>query len=941
MISDLKQLGAIQYLNKIFYKDKIKIAEICVARDNSLQNAMDWIEISDLPSDIKQQLLSQYAYTLSQTRMSTQVDVLYRGKSQVVKMLDVYKKNKNNGSFDPSTNTDLIHINQFSLDKDSAYTPTEADLKAESKKYDELIEKSEMGAYGLKAFVDTLNSEGENNLYSILNSTNLSEETKKKYMQMLTVTSGSNKGKLKKEYIGTSIKDTIKKISTDINNAVVEQALKDAETEIIANYKSKDPLNRVSVVNTIKKDSKDVVDLEKVNTNLKSDFTTITKNNAPNLEAKVQAIKAIAQAINFLTEKIDGVSFHKNDFYIQECLHKAIIANKTIFAKNTITAADILTIAQDAVGISLGRKISYEQRLAYDEITSNITLLQDHLVQLQQFNSKLPTFIDYSDDLDYEAIESYIESNVNKNNVQTEGYKNANYQSIKYATADWFNTNIVEKVRDKYDSLIKINPNAQIVFTLRSKGDELRMKALQYLKDTNDAYKGISIAVVPAITDKTDTAPKVDKEVNMYWQLKNLLGDKLQEVIYNKGTVSNSNVSLIEAITDKTISENAIVSGIDNRRAGAFVVDDSTESDQYIERVQLKSDKYTINFTDEIGELRQTSTQIDSSLPEIARSFSGIRNRSLQDIDLSNVINASEEDLNSRISTGFSTKNLGNMNTYTVKNGDLQSIFTYDRTGDASNDNRALVINLCADGSPVANNLKLLDLDDLKNSLHQVQSSMRADYAKYLRGDITWKDYLKPRVIKATDSTGVTRHYVFQVTVDSSVTKADLFDAVQTEQRGAYTAPKEIVRASALGQWLNTRASNFNVNDTYNFIKRNASDSAETGDKRIPIPRYLLDESVLEINNYQPELNTFNGCCLEEIQKELSLNGVDTLTFVHQTSVSGEYILPNNSNFEYNSLVLSGLNYHTAPDLSSDINKARFNIKDAYISAKNAISIYT
>ena len=937
MISDLKQLGAIQYLNKIFYKDKIKIAEICVARDNSLQNAMDWIEISDLPSDIKQQLLSQYAYTLSQTRMSTQVDVLYRGKSQVVKMLDVYKKNKNNGSFDSSTNTDLIHINQFSLDKDSAYTPTEADLKAESKKYDELIEKSEMGAYGLKAFVDTLNSEGENNLYSILNSTNLSEETKKKYMQMLTVTSGSNKGKLKKEYIGTSIKDTIKKISTDINDAVVEQALKDAETEIIANYKSKDPLNRVSVVNTIKKDSKDVVDLEKVNTNLKSDFTTITKDNAPNLEAKVQAIKAIAQAINFLTEKIDGVSFHKNDFYIQECLHKAIIANKTIFAKNTITAADILTIAQDAVGISLGRKVSYEQRLAYDEITSNITLLQDHPVQLKQFDKTLPTYIDYTDDLDYEAIESYIEANVNKNNVQAEGYKNANYQSIKYATADWFNTNIVEKVRDKYDSLIKINPKAQIVFTLRSKGDELRMKALQYLKDTNDAYKNISIAIVPAITDKTDTAPKVDKEVNMYWQLKNILGDRLQEVIYNKGTVSNSNVRLIEAITDKTISENAIVSGIDNRRAGAFVVDDSTESDQYIERVQLKSDKYTINFTDEIGELRQTSTQNDSSLPEIARSFSGIRNRSLQDIDLSNVINASEEDLNSRISTGFSTKNLGNMNTYTVKNGDLQSIFTYDRTGDASNDNRALVINLCADGSPVANNLKLLDLDDLKNSLHQVQSSMRADYAKYLRGDITWKDYLKPRVIKATDSTGVTRHYVFQVTVDSSVTKADLFDAVQTEQRGAYTAPKEIVRASALGQWLNTRASNFNVNDTYNFIKRNASDSAETGDKRIPIPRYLLDESVLEINNYQPELNTFNGCCLEEIQKELSLNGVDTLTFVHQTSVSGEYILPNNSNFDYNSLVLSGLNYHTAPDLSSDINKARFNIKDAYISAKNAI----
>ena len=138
------------------------------------------------------------------------------------------------------------------------------------------------------------------------------------------------------------------------------------------------------------------------------------------------------------------------------------------------------------------------------------------------------------------------------------------------------------------------------------------MKALQYLKDTNDAYKGISIAVVPAITNKKKelifkityspkhslfTKAEVDKEVNMYWQLKNLLKDKLQEVIYNKGTVSNSNVSLIEAITDKTISENAIVSGIDNRRAGAFVVDDSTESDQYIERIRLKSDKYTINFT--------------------------------------------------------------------------------------------------------------------------------------------------------------------------------------------------------------------------------------------------------------------------------------------------------------------------------------------------------
>ena len=295
-------------------------------------------------------------------------------------------------------------------------------------------------------------------------------------------------------------------------------------------------------------------------------------------------------------------------------MHKAIIANKTIFAKNTITAADILTIAQDAVGISLGRKVSYEQRLAYDEITSNITLLQDHPVQLKQFDKTLPTYIDYTDDLDYEAIESYIEANVNKNNVQAEGYKNANYQSIKYATADWFNTNIVEKVRDKYDSLIKINPKAQIVFTLRSKGDELRMKALQYLKDTNDAYKNISIAVVPAITDKTDTAPKVDKEVNMYWQLKNLLGDKLQEVIYNKGTVSNSNVSLIEAITDKTISENAIVSGIDNNRAHMYVVDDLNElAQQYIPRIDLKSKKYrkSSTITDrQVNQIKKTSGKI-------------------------------------------------------------------------------------------------------------------------------------------------------------------------------------------------------------------------------------------------------------------------------------------------------------------------------------------
>ena len=916
IIAELRQFKAIKDLNRIFYKDKAKIAEICVERDKSLQNAMDWVATSDLPDNIKQQLVSQYKHTLSQTRTSTQIDVLYKGLFEAERMLDAYEE----GVQDPSADKRLIHINQFSLDKDSAYTPTREDLEAEIEQYNKLIKISDNSAYGLQVFIDGLNNtNGSNGSYSL--ATILAEEQKGYKSNLL-----DKNGKLLPKFIGTDIKSTIdnivKSMTTDKKEALkYRRKLRKAAIAIIRGYREKDILKDLSIRDAVRADSKKTVDSNAIETAL---------NNSTS--DKAGAVTSIFNLVSYFTQKIGKVSLHDDDNYVRECVYKAIMANKNVFAKEVITPMDILSISQDAVGIALNNKVSYEQQLAFNNIISNLGLVNTYNITPQSLDISKPAYIDYSDNLNLDDTWSYIESKVNKYNASSDEMKevDASYRDLTSATARWFTDNVTTPLKDRYSN---IEAGSQIVFTLRSKTDVLRMHGLQYLISKGEIPQA-TIVVVPAITDKTDNAPRVDKEVNIYDQLRILLGKNLKEVTYNKAPTALSNNSLIEAITDKTISENAIISRILDNNAKVNIVDFNGRSTT-IDRVKTKADKYVINFTDEIGELKKTSTQDDAILPEIALSTHGIRNRSLQDIDLSEYVNASEEDLNSIVSAGFKPTNVLNLNTYSIKDGDLKSVLAYDRTGDVSNDNRALVINLCADGSPVANNLKLLDLDDVKNSLYQVQSSMRADYAKYMRGDITWKDYIKPRVIKATDSTGVTRHFVFQVTVDSSVTKSELFDAIQTKQRGNRTYAEEVVIGSSLAQWLN-RSAIRDASDTFNFIKRNASDSADTGSKRIPIPRYLLNENILEINNYDTNLNTFNACCMRAIQSELSLDGVDTFTFVHSKPVEGEYILPD-TDFTYNTFVLNGLNQHTASELTKDVKEARNGIMHGISSAINSV----
>lgn len=916
MIAELRQFKAIKDLNRIFYKDKAKIAEICVERDKSLQNAMDWVATSDLPDNIKQQLVSQYKRTLNQTRTSTQIDVLYKGLFEAERMLDVYEENKNK-SFEPANSKDLLHINQFSLDKDSAYTPTREDLEAEITQYNNLIKASDNSSYGLQVFIDGLNNtDSEFSLVSLL------AGARDGYKNNLL----DKNGKLKTEFIGTDIKSTIdnivKSMTTDRKQALeYRRTLRKAAIAIIRGYREKDVLKDLSIRDAVKAASKNTIDANAVENALKNS----TSNRAA-------AVTSIFNLVNYFTQKIDNVSLHDKDDYVRECVYKAVMANKNVFAQAVITPMDILSIAQDAVGITLNNKISHEQQLAFNNIISNLGLINVYNVAPQNLDTSKPTYIDYSDNLNLDDTWAYIESKVNKYNASSDEMKevNASYKDLTTATARWFTDNVTTPLKNRYSN---IEAGSQIVFTLRSKTDVLRMHGLQYLISKGEIPQA-TIVVVPAITDKTDNAPRVDKEVNIYDQLRILLGENLKEVTYTKAPTALSNNSLIEAITDKTISENAIISRIPDNNAKVNIVDFNGRSTT-IDRVKTKANKYVINFTDEIGELKKTSTQDDAVLPEIALSTHGIRNRSLQDIDLSEYVNASEEELNSIVSAGFKPTNVLNLNTYSIKDGDLKSVLAYDRTGDVSNDNRALVINLCADGSPVANNLKLLDLEDVKNSLYQVQSSMRADYAKYMRGDITWKDYIKPRVIKATDSTGVTRHFVFQVTVDSSVTKSELFDAIQTKQRGNRTYAEEVVIGSSLAQWLN-RSAIRDASDTFNFIKRNASDSADTGSKRIPIPRYLLNENILEINNYDTNLNTFNACCMRAIQSELSLDGVDTFTFVHSKPIEGEYILPN-TDFTYNTFVLNGLNQHTASKLTKDVKEARTGIMHGISSAINAV----
>ena len=905
MIAGLNQLSAMPELNKIFYTDRMRIAEMCINRDEKLRASLRWIQNhKELLGDTAGKLISQYESTIAQCEDSTQIDVLFSGLAMAE--LNYEKAKRGDKTF---------YVNQFSLDESSAYQPTEKDLENEIKAYKELIKKADAD----KIITDSIASilrDGDlslkNWLYNHLTQLGITEEELNSRLKNVYY---DKEKKFDSEYIDLTLEGTLNKIfnAMALNRSLIPEYLKDINDYLKTGSNTIDKVHLSGLFNIANK-------------------KTFNIENTNNRLAGRDTNSKIASAFEILTKIDIGKVLHLDNMYVVRNLYQAILANKDkLLGKGSFNSWDIMNILREAVGLSLGNRLSTRQKEAFEKLLHRFGTDQ-FKVNLSEFDKTKTTFIDLSSELDWEGVDTVIEQAVNRNNIYG---SRADYDK-NTATTEWFDSNIFNAVYNYYKDKLKAG-DKQIVFTLRSSQDILRMQALQRMIDRAgtegyEMFQGTSIVVVPSVSDLTRNSPKTDLESELLLRLKQSCNNPT--IHFTRGTVKD-NVQLLQNISNQDVTESYLIEhkSAYGEKAQSGSIDDSGNYKQ-IDRTSY-SDKASvdIDFTNEVGELRDSwsneTSDRDNRLPTIALETNGIRDRSLQDIDLDDILQDNPENDASYTKTGYKDIKLGSDSIwFDADHGGIGAVFT-PKNGINTN---AIGINMCSDGSLVNEGTVglLKDLPEFNSAVFQAKLAMQEDYKKYLNGGITWREYLKPRVIKVTDSLNNIHYYVFQVTRDTSIAKNELAQSV-AKSYGQW----ELVTGTPLFDWLSDEAK-LNVNNVRKFVTDNSDSNS---DKRVFIDRSLINKNLLEVDNYDEGLKNVNARCLGVIQNKLSAVGINNLAFIHKDNTfdySDAYLtVPDSTDFSYTFLSLNNISKKAMQAVADEI---KVNKRNMFTSAVNGIA---
>lgn len=893
IVAEIQQLSQLDNLNGMFFNLVYNTAVSCVARDNSMRTAMSFLEVNrnqglNLGDSLVDSLKAIYGKTLNITSTHTTTHVLYAGLTNLRKILAFLENDTNKQQA-------RFIVNQYYLGEDSKYEPSKEEVKALIKLYEDLLKEADSQTILMDNFVTALKEFADTQSDPAVR----------------TILFNSKK-ELKKEIASsTSVEDAIQRSYSYIKEHLNGMSIDDFRNAINSHINK----NTESSLSKLVREASD-----KHATNIDRETQQIGRVNelfTKQWTSTGNAVEGVWKLFHYFINKYHDLGDHDKSLIINELNVKAYIAlaisRRSLDFKDVMHPIEMLDIAQEAVAIAINSDhcstiLPKNQIDAFNQILatipSSITKGAD-TIKFSEFDKNKLTYVDYSDNLNFEEVVEDIKAKVNKDIIN----KVSNPTTVENEILKLLAT--LGRDLDKYAN----GKECQVVFTLRSKTDLLRLQLLRFFKATNEAYKNVNIVIMPALTDITDHAPAVDKEVEFLRRLENMVTDKDNKLkaSYLRSTVPSSNSNLLSALTDQDVSQDNIIDGAYHTRVEIPIVSNGFLPGN-IERSKLKPVDSKVTFINEVGEVITDFNANDPTqiLPIVALDRGDISKRSSQLINYEGITLDIEQN-KSVVSNTEGFKVYSNIPMGTDRN--LEELL--------AKGNSAIGIDITSDGSPVCSNLDTLrkHVPALNKALSNVQATLRDDYNKYLRGSdrYTWDNYLKPRVMKIVDG-GVTNYFVFTITHDTSVTKDELSTSIARKE---YGTGLELIYGTNFTRWL-SRGETVFQDKAIKFASSHINSSLR-GDKRVIIPRDLIDPNTLQMRTETEEQVYFNAHCLKKVQDFLGSIGIESVNYLYtndQVNRNTSIIMPSGSPGKgdfYRAISLDRINTHTAKGFGENL----------------------
>ena len=923
IIVDPKGADKADSINRGYYQIGYIAKKTFAVRDNALlQAAQNIMRMENIPEALRgkmyDRLMGLYKHTSSYTL------------SLIYEQLNHYQEELGKDRYARKP------YNQYNLGAHTAYYPTDKDLEDGIKYLREVLDSMLSTEFftneAIKALPDILTD--------LVQHSKVLENNEKDQSLILSALLEEKNNALKAGFIhtGSKVEDIIDAIMARIKGVYkkgsepfTKEQLQKRVQKALNKFQEEDPY--AQILNSLRKEADNITKKDADGNNIgRVTHYDISKFNSK--ETATFGENILGSMFSLIEDLIPRVANRPfsvaDDREIRVRLYAGLIRALRENPTGEFTAETKLRLIHQVVGDTLGEA----QGRAFRNIASSIKGYEiPASANLDTYDQNAATTFLVSDDLDYEKIASDASRKFNRGLIKPEGIreprnpnKKATFEELQAALkavqekeaqgvpatdeeinnlrsgignnvarnvtlTEWFENKILNPLKEQFADY-----DGQVILCMNSHMDELKYRALMHLKNSGDPrYSKLRIVILPLAGNITKDTPRVaNREISLYVQLQRQHAGKFR-AIYD--VAPGTNKPLLSIITNQNIDEANLVYNTRATRtedAQIYVPDNTLMKEQYAYRKSFAPDEYQINMLNEKGSsrgkvIKDAKGNSSGKLDQYVLRDRGVAAELATKYEFNDVASMSDEAIIAETNEGSKYQTLTPRDPSTGLSQGHDSLST-----DLLDENSVMCLSVTSNGDIIDRIPYSMtqEIPMFSEAYTQFKSDLLEDLARYNRNEITWEEYLRPRVVLVnTDSMHVKR-FVFQVTQDVSFTRAELQDVVElnTDYRGTYA--KEVIRDTAVSSMLNNKYLT-NPGLVHAFTSKFATDNVDTSHKRVPLPMHMLNSTKLG-GISSDQLNRRNAAYLNKLTDKLvSDNGITGFYFM-QNKVTYDPVIPMN-----------------------------------------------
>lgn len=607
----------------------------------------------------------------------------------------------------------------------------------------------------------------------------------------------------------------------------------------------------------------------------------------PSIQSFTEAVYA---AKNYYTKHVFFTG-RNSDTEIQRRLTANLL--RWINSGKPLTSWGVYELLRQTTGL---HKLDQENSADFETISIAINNQHNVIPDVTTFNTTQDFTLHYSDNIDFHAVlEKLRRTGTYVSLGMKQGTKDLG-ALIEY----WYQQSVVKHMRETYRGY-----KGQVVFTLRSDFELLELRALQELKNTDAAFKDITIVVTPGITNITGVNP----ELFFFQELCGRSKAVNKQFIYRSAPDRSKNKDLLTIGLNTEVTESSFTN--DNTvmtEPHIYVSNPDRNGKRYITVNEFytltKSHCKEIQRMDEHGDDSVTQAQ---TLTAFDLQTSGVRGNSDITYDFTDTVNLSEEEAIEHVNQGDFTAY--NINSDNAVDGSIEENLYGD---DAS----AVLINTTSDGEILGAKVRhayrnakgLPYFNEAYEKFITLLNRRQENYRDHKLSNFT--AVMMPIKVSVRTRTGKSKVFIFNPALQTAITREELLNSF-AEKGNADTFRDQVLADSPLYNMLayKYKSSRGGIAEIRHFILTHTAGSPSDV---IQIPAKFIDDAYKEDLNTSNEMRYKSALGLKKVLEDVAKAGYNAVLIPYDnTKIYTEEtpkILPDIANLQYGFLTLADRN---------------------------------